>query len=95
MNFCDNQRKEITKKLKQNGKNIYLWDVEGRSGRSLLSTIESHSRAIQGLCWCPQNPELFASCSNDTYINVWDTRTPRSGSFFIIFIHKKLKNIKI
>ena len=56
-----------------------MWDVEGRSGRSLLSTVESHSRAVQGLSWSSQNPDLFASCSNDTYINVWDTREPKIG----------------
>ncbi|KAG1704370.1 GATOR complex protein WDR59 [Nymphon striatum] len=42
--------------------------------------LHAHSRVISDLNWSPLEPNLLATCSVDTYINIWDVREPRKPS---------------
>ncbi|XP_046440628.1 GATOR complex protein WDR59-like isoform X2 [Daphnia pulex] len=42
-----------------------------------LYCLRFHTRAVSDLNWHHFEPYLLASCSVDTYINIWDIRDPR------------------
>lgn len=53
------------------------WDIE--SGR-VLDTFAEHEADAMFLSLRPNDPNVFASCSVDKTIKVWDIRSPRSAS---------------
>ncbi|XP_059350855.1 GATOR complex protein WDR59-like isoform X2 [Daphnia carinata] len=42
-----------------------------------INCLRFHTRAVSDLNWHHFEPALLASCSVDTYINIWDVRDPR------------------
>jgi hypothetical protein len=53
-----------------------LYDL---AAMTLLAGIQSHRRAVSDLSWSPHDANLLGTCSADTFVNVWDVRTPRSS----------------
>lgn len=40
-------------------------------------SIRAHTRAISGLNWHRFDPNILATCSVDTFVNIWDIRDPK------------------
>eukprot|EP01122_Echinamoeba_exundans_P010025 TRINITY_DN363_c1_g1_i1.p1 TRINITY_DN363_c1_g1~~TRINITY_DN363_c1_g1_i1.p1 ORF type:complete len:1411 (-),score=199.72 TRINITY_DN363_c1_g1_i1:67-4299(-) len=58
------------------GKDILLYNVEDR--RSAMHTVlQTHQRPVADLSWSLSDPNVLATCSADTYINLWDFRDTR------------------
>lgn len=56
--------------------NILVWNIE--DGKvPLQSTIQTHQRAVSDLSWSLFDVNTLATCSADTYINLWDVRDPK------------------
>eukprot|EP00118_Oscarella_pearsei_P011664 m.80062 g.80062 ORF g.80062 m.80062 type:complete len:153 (+) comp36160_c0_seq6:48-506(+) len=51
---------------------VDIWNVEAE--KPLVRSVKGHTRSISDLSWSPQEPNLFVSCSPDTYVHIWDTR---------------------
>jgi WD40 repeat protein len=55
--------------------NTLIWNIE--DDLPLQSTLQSHSRAVSDISWSYFDPNVLATCSADTYINLWDIRDPK------------------
>lgn len=54
-----------------------LWDLARPSNNAIQNVLHRHVRAITDINFHPQDPELLATCSIDTFVYCWDMRTPR------------------
>ncbi|GEQ67983.1 hypothetical protein JCM33374_g1649 [Metschnikowia sp. JCM 33374] len=54
-----------------------LWDLARPATNAIQTVLHRHTRAITDLHFHPQDPELLATCSIDTFVFTWDMRTPR------------------
>lgn len=54
-----------------------LWDLARPSNNAIVNVLHCHSRAITDINFHPQDAELLATCSIDTFVYCWDMRTPR------------------
>ncbi|KAJ3147784.1 hypothetical protein HDU89_005143 [Geranomyces variabilis] len=46
------------------------------SSKHIQYILGSHQRAVSDLNWSPFHPDLLATCSYDSYVHLWDLRTP-------------------
>ena len=53
-----------------------IWNLEDSRG-ALQATLQTHQRAVSDLSWSLFDFNILATCSADTYINLWDVRDPR------------------
>ncbi|XP_014783500.1 glutamate-rich WD repeat-containing protein 1 [Octopus bimaculoides] len=57
-------------------KNIYLWKLKSDSSWCVEpNPYSSHSDSVEDIQWSPTEANVFASCSVDKSIKVWDART--------------------
>lgn len=54
----------------------------GNNGYDLqpVHSLRAHTRVVSDLNWHPQDPDVLATCSIDTYIHIWDIRDQRKPS---------------
>ncbi|KAF9400714.1 hypothetical protein BGX21_003663, partial [Mortierella sp. AD011] len=54
-----------------------IWNLGHNVPRAVELILHAHSRAITDINWSPFHPDLLATCSVDTFVHVWDLRTPK------------------
>ncbi|XP_065174930.1 GATOR2 complex protein WDR59-like isoform X1 [Sycon ciliatum] len=55
---------------------IEVWRTESAdAGKRQL--LRAHTLRVSDLCWSPTEPHLFASCSMDAFVYIWDLRDAR------------------
>ncbi|WJX53032.1 hemolysin III domain membrane protein [Trifolium repens] len=58
---------------------IYLWEPTSAATWNVDTTpFTGHTASVEDLQWSPTEPHVFASCSVDKSIAIWDTRLGRS-----------------
>lgn len=54
-----------------------VWNLARTANNAIELVLHGHSRAITDINFHPDNPELLATCSVDTSVLAWDTRSPK------------------
>ncbi|KAF9960839.1 hypothetical protein BGZ70_008459 [Mortierella alpina] len=54
-----------------------IWNLSHNAPRAVELILHAHNRAISDINWSPFHPDLLATCSVDTFVHVWDLRTPK------------------
>lgn len=47
---------------------VYIWH---RKSAKLLVQLSGHSSTVNDVAWCPTNPHLLASVSDDHTVRIW------------------------
>ncbi|KAI9257798.1 WD40-repeat-containing domain protein [Helicostylum pulchrum] len=58
---------------------IILWDLN-KIGRKAERVITEHSRAVNRICFQPDNGNILLSASQDGTMKCWDFRDPKNGA---------------
>ena len=65
---------------------IYLWHGCERAGARGVSAVTpqgpflGHRASVEDLQWSPTEATVFASCSSDCSIRIWDARVPGTAA---------------
>ncbi|KAI1310244.1 hypothetical protein EDD11_003860 [Mortierella claussenii] len=54
-----------------------IWNLNHNAPRAVELILHAHNRAISDINWSPFHPDLLATCSVDTFVHLWDLRTPK------------------
>lgn len=58
------------------GKEVLLYNVDDKRS-AMHSSLQTHQRPVSDMSWSLSDPNVLATCSADTYINLWDFRDTR------------------
>eukprot|EP01097_Dermamoeba_algensis_P006456 TRINITY_DN403_c0_g1_i1.p1 TRINITY_DN403_c0_g1~~TRINITY_DN403_c0_g1_i1.p1 ORF type:complete len:525 (-),score=155.02 TRINITY_DN403_c0_g1_i1:50-1447(-) len=65
-------------------KNIYLINYQESKWSSDRSPYVGHEKSVEDIQWSPTETEVFASCSTDQTIKVWDTRQKKAPGVSVV-----------
>lgn len=58
-----------------------VWNLARPSNDAIEYVLHSHTRAITDIHFHPQNPEMLATCSVDSFVLAWDLRCPKEPAY--------------
>ena len=74
--------------------NIYLTTTTPSGFNALSQPFRSHTSSVEDIQWSPSEPTVFASCSADQSIRIWDVRTKgRKSVAGIVSAHESDVNV--
>jgi len=75
-------------------KGIYLWQIENSGKCSVDSTpFSGHSKSVEDIQWSPTEATVFASCSVDLSVKIWDVRERKKSMVSIDKSHEEDVNV--
>lgn len=55
-------------------KHIHVWEPSDGGGWAVGGAYSGHDESVEDLAWSPTEETVFASCSVDRSVRIWDTR---------------------
>jgi ribosome assembly protein RRB1 len=71
---------------------IYLWSNVQSSWKVDKIPFTGHRLSVEDLQWSPTEATVFASCSSDRTVRIWDTRR-KAGSMIDVVAHEDDVNV--
>jgi len=73
--------------------NIHVWNSE-KAGTWTVNkrAYKGHTSSVEDLQWSPAQKDVFASCSADQTIKVWDVRS-KAGAQLSVHAHESDVNV--
>lgn len=64
---------------------VYMWQ---RHNGHVVAKLKGHSATVNSVSWCPHDPNVFASGSDDSTVIVWGTSMSAYGTGTSSGVHK-------
>jgi len=74
-------------------KKIYLWEYKQSTWGVSQVPFTGHGGSVEDIQWSPNEATVFASCSVDRTIRIWDTRAPANKSMLMVLAHTSDVNV--
>jgi ribosome assembly protein RRB1 len=74
-------------------KNIHLWEPLEASWNVDRTAFKGHEGSVEDLQWSPTERDVFASCSSDKSIRIWDSRTKAGNILAALNAHDSDVNV--
>jgi ribosome assembly protein RRB1 len=76
-------------------RHIYLWEPHNNGSWSVdkSSAFQGHTDSVEDLQWSPTQSEIFASCSSDRSIRIWDCRSRKTSMLSVNEAHSGDVNV--
>lgn len=71
---------------------IHVWEPTPAGRWVVGAGLKGHNASVEDIQWSPTEQTVFASCSVDKTIRIWDTRQP-SGSMLAVVAHETDINV--
>ena len=72
---------------------IYLTTTTTSGFNVLSQPFTSHTSSVEDLQWSPAEPTVFASCSSDCSVRIWDVRVKGRKNVLSIAAHPSDVNV--
>jgi len=74
-------------------KNIYLWHPKENNWLVEAIPFKGHTNSVEDIKWSPNEKNVFASCSADKSIRIWDIRSKKRKSCLSVRAHNQDVNV--
>ena len=58
---------------------ILLWSPHQGGKWTIGDPLKSHKGSVEDICFSPKEENVFASCSSDKTVHIWDSRKKKSA----------------